>query len=107
MMDILSLVKQHLYLEVLQHVEPVAKLKKGILKNKNPRLHTDEILLSLAISANNNENAKKALSCIEQLQYCEAHSSVILSETDIDTLKRLGIRLTSEDKFQFNRIYQK
>ena len=55
----------------------------------------------------NNENAKKALSCIEQLQYCEAHSSVILSETDIDTLKRLGIRLTSEDKFQFNRIYQK
>ena len=88
-------------------IEPVAKLKKGILKNKNPRLHTDEILLSLAISANNNENAKKALSCIEQLQYCEAHSSVILSETDIDTLKRLGIRLTSEDKFQFNRIYQK
>ena len=51
-------------------IEPVAKLKKGILKNKNPRLHTDEILLSLAISANNNENAKKALSCIEQLQYC-------------------------------------
>ena len=88
-------------------IEPVAKLKKGILKNKNPRLHTDEILLSLSISANNNENAKKALSCIEQLQYCEAHSSVILSETDIDTLKRLGIRLTSEDKFQFNRIYQK
>ena len=88
-------------------IEPVSKLKKGILKNKNPRLHTDEVLLSLSISANNNENAKKALSCIEQLQYCEAHSSVILSETDIDTLKRLGIRLTSEDKFQFNRIYQK
>ena len=87
-------------------IEPVSKLKKGILKNKNPRLHTDEVLLSLSISANNNENAKKALSCIEQLQYCEAHSSVILSETDIDTLKRLGIRLTSEDKFQFNRIYQ-
>ena len=88
-------------------IEPVSKLKKGILKNKNPRLHTDEVLLSLSISANNNDNAKKALSCIEQLQYCEAHSSVILSETDIDTLKRLGIRLTSEDKFQFNRIYQK
>ena len=88
-------------------IEPVSKLKKGILKNKNPRLHTDEVLLSLSISANNNENAKKALSCIERLQYCEAHSSVILSETDIDTLKRLGIRLTSEDKFQFNRIYQK
>ncbi len=88
-------------------IEPVSKLKKEILKNKNPRLHTDEVLLSLSISANNNENAKKALACIEQLHYCEAHSSVILSETDIDTLKRLGIRLTSEDKFQFNRIYQK
>ena len=50
---------------------------------------------------------KKLYHVIEQLQYCEAHSSAILSETDIDTLKRLGIRLTSEDKFQFNRIYQK
>ena len=44
-------------------IEPVAKLKKGILKNKNPRLHTDEILLSLAISANNNENAKRTDKC--------------------------------------------
>ncbi len=44
-------------------IEPVAKLKKGILKNKNPRLHTDEILLSLSISANNNENAKRTDKC--------------------------------------------
>ena len=70
------------------------------------RLITEKLTTTITIN-NNNENAKKALSCIEQLQYCEAHSSVILSETDIDTLKRLGISLTSEDKFQFNRIYQK
>ena len=67
----------------------------------------EETMLWIAALKGDNDNAKKALSCIEQLQYCEAHSSVILSETDIDTLKRLGIRLTSEDKFQFNRIYQK
>ena len=44
------------------------KTKKGILKNKNPRLHTDEILLSLAISANNNENAKKAVELCNKIK---------------------------------------
>lgn len=88
-------------------IEPVSSLKTTILKNKNPRLHTDEVLLALAISANHNENAKKALQCISQLQFCEAHSSVILSEVDNSTLRKLGIHLTCEDKFQFKKIYQK
>ena len=88
-------------------IEPVSLLKTSILKNKNPRLHTDEVLLALSISANHNVNAKKALACIAQLQLCEAHSSVILSEVDNSTLRKLGIRLTCEDKFQFRKIYQK
>ena len=88
-------------------IEPVSSLKINILKNKNPRLHIDELLLALSISANHNENAKKALQCIHLLQDCEAHSSVILSEVDNSTLRTLGIHLTCEDKFEFNRIYQK
>lgn len=88
-------------------IEPVSALKINILKNKNPRLHTDELLLALSISANHNANAKKALQCISQLKDCQAHSSVILSEVDNSTLRTLGIHLTCEDKFEFNKIYQK
>ena len=88
-------------------IEPVSSLKINILKNKNPRLHLDELLLALSISANHNENAKKALQCLCQLQDSEAHSSVILSEVDNSTLRTLGIHLTCEDKFEFNKIYQK
>lgn len=77
-------------------IEPIQELKTKYLGGKNPRLHTDEILIALSISALNDPNARKALEQIPKLKGCQVHTSVMLSEVDIKTFKKLGVDLTSE-----------
>ena len=79
-------------------IEPVQKLKVNHMGSINPRLHTDEILLSLAVSAVNNPTAKLALDQLSNLKGSEFHSSVVLSHVDQKTLKKLGINVTCEPK---------
>lgn len=88
-----------------QVIEPVQELKVKHLGNHNPRLHTDEILLALSISAVSDEKAKAALDQLKNLKQCEVHSTVILSSTDENVLKKLGINLTCEPKYQSKRFY--
>ena len=90
-----------------QVIEPIQKLKVEHFKSVNPRLHTDEVLIALSISALNDKYAKCALEQLDKLNSTEAHSTVILSQTDTRTLKKLGIRLTSEPQYQSNKLYQK
>ena len=75
-------------------IKPVQELKVNHLGNKNPRLHTDETLLALSISAVEDENAALALEQLPKLRNCEMHSSVLLAQVDEHVLKQLGIRLT-------------
>ena len=75
-------------------IKPIQELKINHLGNKNPRLHTDETLIALSISAVNDEKAKLALNQISKLKNCEMHSSVMLAQVDENVLKKLGIRLT-------------
>lgn len=79
-------------------IVPVQELKINHLGNKNPRLHTDEVLLALSISAVADEDAKKALDELVNLKNCEMHSTVILAQVDQNILKKLGIRLTCDPK---------
>ncbi len=89
-------------------IEPIQTLKTDYLGSRNPRLHTDEILIALSVSATTNPDAKLALKQITKLRGCEAHTSVLLSGVDEKTFKRLGIHLTSEPKYEENdRIYHK
>lgn len=81
-------------------IEPIQKLKVNHMGSTNPRLHTDEILLSLAVSAVTNPLAKIALDQLSGLRGAEFHSSVILSSVDDMTLKKLGIHVTCEPKRQ-------
>ena len=85
-------------------IEPIQKLKTECLGSKNPRLHTDEVLIALSISAATDNNAKLALEQIPNLRGCQAHSSVMLSSVDVKQFKRLGIHLTSEANFE-NKIF--
>ena len=80
-------------------IEPIQGLKINHLGNRNPRLHTDETLIALAICAASDPAAKKAVDQLEKLRGCEVHSTVILSPVDERTFKRLGINLTCEPKF--------
>ncbi len=88
-------------------IEPIQELKTGILKGRNPRLHSDETLIALSMSANTNPVAKKALEAIEGLKDCDAHSTVILSQVDMDVYRKLGINITCEPRYQTKKLYHK
>ena len=88
-------------------IEPIQKLKVENLGNNNPRLHTDEILIALAISATTNPLSHLAMSQLAKLHGCEAHSSVILSDVDTAVFRKLGINLTSEAKYHTKKLYHK
>ncbi|MBQ3566897.1 MAG: DUF1846 domain-containing protein [Oscillospiraceae bacterium] len=80
-------------------IEPIQNLKVQHLGNQNPRLHTDETLLALSICATTSAEAKCAMEQISKLRGCDVHSTVILSEVDVRTFKRLGVNLTCEPKY--------
>ena len=86
-------------------IEPIQHLKLEHLGNHNPRLHTDEILIALTISANTDENAEKCMEQLSQLNQCEMHSTVILSQVDEKTLGKLGIRLSCEPQYQNKKLF--
>ena len=86
-------------------IEPIQKLKTEFLGSKNPRLHTDEVLIALSICAATDKNAQLALDQIPNLRGCQAHSSVMLSSVDIKQFKRLNIQLTSEANFENKKYF--
>lgn len=88
-----------------EYIEPIQKLKVKYLGGRNPRLHSDEILIALAMTSVANENAKKALEKIPDLKGCQVHTSVMLSEADTRTFNRLGVNLTSEPVRSSSKLY--
>ena len=86
-------------------IEPIQKLKTSYLGNHNPRLHTDEVLVALSVSAVNNPCAKMAFEAIPKLRYAEAHSSVILSQVDAATFRKLGMNLSCEPQYQTKKLF--
>ncbi len=98
--DSVKLISPHL-------IEPVMEFKVRYLGNHNPLLHIDEILIVLAIAAQQNEAASAAYACLPQLKGLEVHSSVILSQVDASTFKKLGVNLTCEPAYQSKKYYHK
>ena len=88
-----------------ESIEPIQKLKVDYLKSKNPRLHTDEVLIALSASAANSNMARRALEQLPKLEGCQAHTSVMLSDVDIKTFKKLGVQLTCQAVYETDHIY--
>ncbi|MDD2561101.1 MAG: DUF1846 domain-containing protein [Eubacteriales bacterium] len=86
-------------------IGPVQDLKLNYLGNRNPRLHTDEVLVALSITAAQSKPAALALSQMPRLKGCEVHTSVILSPVDENIFRRLGVNLTCDPKYQTHRLY--
>ncbi len=86
-------------------LEPITNLKVKSFGSKNPRLHPNELLIALSICAVTDPIAKKAQEQLPLLRRCEMHSSVILSENDENTMKKLGIHLTCEPCYESKRLY--
>ncbi|MDD6807078.1 MAG: DUF1846 domain-containing protein [Oscillospiraceae bacterium] len=85
--------------------EPIQQLKTGVLGSKNPRLHTDEVLIALSIAAATDKNVALALQKIDELSGCEAHTTVILSQVDASIFKKLHINMTCEPQYQSDALY--
>ena len=88
-------------------IEPIQQLKVSVLKNRNPRLHAEEVLIALAIQAATNPLSDIALKQLSKLKGCQAHSSVILPEADLNTFKKLGVEVTEEAILYARRLYTK
>ncbi|MEG0980509.1 MAG: DUF1846 domain-containing protein [Erysipelotrichaceae bacterium] len=88
-------------------IEPIQKLKTESLGNNNPRLHSDEVLIALSISATTNPLSHLALQQLSKLKDCEAHSSVILSEVDKNVYRKLHMNLTCEPQYQTKKLYHR
>ena len=88
-------------------IEPIQDLKVNHLGNHNPRLHVDEVLIALSISAATNPTAEMAMRQLDKLKGCEAHSSVILSGVDAATFRKLGLNVTCEPRYQTKKLYHK
>ncbi|MGM9946964.1 DUF1846 domain-containing protein [Floccifex sp.] len=92
----LAHIDQDVHIIQTELIEPIQSLKTEYLGSQNPRLHANEILIALCISAQQNENARKALSCLNQLQGLQAHITCDLSTVDLNTYSQLGIQVTYE-----------
>ncbi len=77
-------------------IEPIQHTKVSMLHGKNPRLHTDEVLVTLSILSLLDDNCRRALDSLSLLDGCQAHITVMTSEVDRKIFKKLGIGLTSE-----------
>lgn len=86
-------------------IEPIQTLKTNYLGSKNPRLHTDEVLIALSVSAATDPIAQKAMAQLPKLDGCQVHTSVMLSSVDISIFKKLGVQLTSEPVYEHKRLY--
>ena len=85
-------------------IEPIQKTKVEYLHGHNPRLHTDEVLVALSMLSQSDENCRKALEMLPQLDGCQVHTTVMLSEVDQKIFKKLGVGLTS-DPVKKNKKY--
>lgn len=94
-----------LHLVTKEALAPIQTVKTKYLGSVNPRLHTDEVLIALSVSAATNAASAVALEQLPLLRGCEVHSSVILSPVDEKLFKKLGLHLTCEPKYETNKKY--
>lgn len=88
-------------------IEPIQGLKTKHLGSHNPRLHTDEVLIALAVSASTDPNAAAALDQLEGLRGCDVHTSTILGPVDEGIFRSLGIQVTNDPVFATKSLYRK
>ncbi len=80
-------------------IEPIQTLKTKHLGSRNPRLHTDEVLIALSTSAAKDDNARRALEHIKELTGCDVHTTTILGSVDEGIFRNLGVLVTSDPVF--------
>ena len=77
-------------------IKPIQHTKVSYLGRKNPRLHSDEVLVALSVLSEQDDNCRLALEQLPKLRGCQMHATVMLSDVDQRIFKKLGVNLTCE-----------
>ena len=77
-------------------IEPIQHTKTNYLRSRNPRLHTDEVLVALSVLSRHDDLCRRALEKLPELYGCQAHSTVMLGEIDHKIFTKLGVGLTCD-----------
>lgn len=88
-------------------IAPIQRLKTKHLGSLNPRLHTDEVLIALSVSAETSPEAEQALKQLKSLRGCDVHVTTILGSVDEQVFRNLGAQVTCDPKFARKTLYQK
>lgn len=88
-------------------IMPIQNLKTEHLGSANPRLHTDEVLIALAVSASTDQHAADALAQLRNLRGCDVHTTTILGSVDEGIFRNLQVNVTSEPKYQRKTLFRK
>ena len=100
-------VDRELHLLSPEAIEPIQTLKTEHLGSRNPRLHTDEVLIALSVSAAASEEARRALAELQNLAGCDVHTTTILGSVDSGIFRSLNMQVTSEPKYWKKQLYRK
>ncbi len=106
-LKVLANIEDHVNLLSPKSIEPIQVLKTRHLGSANPRLHTDEVLIALSVSATFDDNARKALDHLAALRGCDVHTTTILGSVDEGIFRNLGVHVTSEPVFSNKKLYRK
>lgn len=101
----LANIKHHENLILPEIIAPISELKTKLLHNRDKALSLEQALMALFICASTDENARRAAEQLKNLVGCEAHSTVILNESDEDTLRKLGFNVTCDAKYMSNDVF--
>ena len=77
-------------------ITPIQYTKTEYLRSRNPRLHTDEVLVALSVLSTHDDNCRRALEKLPELNGCQVHSTVMLGEVDRKIFRKLGVGLTCD-----------
>ena len=90
-----------------QAIEPIQTLKTRHLGSINPRLHTDEVLIALSVSAAESDDARKAIAKLQYLRGCDVHTTTILGSVDESMFRQLGMLITAEPIYWRKSLYHR
>ena len=106
-LKVLGKIDKDMFLLMPAVLEPMKELKTNFLHRSNARLRAEEVLLALSIQSKTNPLAERAIKQLPKLVGCDAHSSTLLSDVDLQTLNRLGIRITEEPISYKKKLFNK
>ncbi len=77
-------------------LDPIIEMKREKLHVNDSSLSLSDVLVALSVCSTTNHTVAMAVAQLERLQGCEAHCTVILSSSDAEMLRRLGVNVTCD-----------